>query len=216
MFLRSQVFYGITSVVVAIVAEAVIRIGKKALTHTSLYIFAAMSFIAGQFFSVPFPGHSFYCRSCWPYDGKTVWKSILFPWTRFKRMPYGRALTTNKLPSLWHPVKMAFIFIIIWSAVVLPLIFSKGFGDVLAQQAVFYQSGICHFWRGLRSFKLYIRSCCQGSWMALTEHQMLRIRSCRINTRASDHGDSICGFPRRMEIFRSFKSFWHTGLLAGY
>jgi chromate transporter len=48
-------FYGIQPVVVAIVIEAVLRIGKKALKHRLLYGFAALAFVAIYFFKVPFP-----------------------------------------------------------------------------------------------------------------------------------------------------------------
>ena len=48
-------FYGIQPVVVAVVIEAVLRIGKKALKHRLLYGFAALAFIAIFFFKVPFP-----------------------------------------------------------------------------------------------------------------------------------------------------------------
>ena len=48
-------FYGIQPVVVAVVIEAVMRIGKKALKHRLLYVFAAVAFVAITFFNIPFP-----------------------------------------------------------------------------------------------------------------------------------------------------------------
>ena len=48
-------FYGIQPVVVAVIIEAVIRIGKKALKHYLLYGFAGAAFIAIFFLNVPFP-----------------------------------------------------------------------------------------------------------------------------------------------------------------
>ncbi|MGA9476980.1 MAG: chromate transporter, partial [Desulfobacterales bacterium] len=48
-------FYGIQPVVVAVVVEAVLRIGKKALKHRVLYGFAALAFIAIFFLKVSFP-----------------------------------------------------------------------------------------------------------------------------------------------------------------
>src|SRR5882762_2825855 len=47
--------YGVRPVVIAIVAEAVLRIGRRTLRHPALYLFAAAAFIAIAFFSVPFP-----------------------------------------------------------------------------------------------------------------------------------------------------------------
>ena len=48
-------FYGIQPVVVAVVVEAVVRIGGKALKHGVLYGFAAAAFIAIFFLKIPFP-----------------------------------------------------------------------------------------------------------------------------------------------------------------
>src|SRR5437879_6057875 len=47
--------YGVQPVVIAIVAEAVLRIGRRALRHPALHLFAAGAFIAIYFFSVPYP-----------------------------------------------------------------------------------------------------------------------------------------------------------------
>ncbi len=51
----AALFYGIQPVVVAVVVEAVMRIGGKALKHGALYFFAALAFVAIFFFKVPFP-----------------------------------------------------------------------------------------------------------------------------------------------------------------
>lgn len=47
--------YGVQPVVVAVVFEAVLRIGKRTLRHSALILFAAASFVAIYFLSVPFP-----------------------------------------------------------------------------------------------------------------------------------------------------------------
>ncbi|HWR72548.1 MAG TPA: chromate efflux transporter [Nitrospirota bacterium] len=51
----AALFYGLKPAVVAIVLEAVLRIGKKSLKTMSLYSLAAAAFIGIYFFSVPFP-----------------------------------------------------------------------------------------------------------------------------------------------------------------
>src|SRR3712207_1840939 len=47
--------YGVQPVVIAIVVEAVLRIGKRTLHHAVLVGFAVLAFVALYFFSVPFP-----------------------------------------------------------------------------------------------------------------------------------------------------------------
>ena len=47
--------YGVGPVVVAVVLEAVLRIGRRTLHHAALVAFAVISFVAIYFLSVPFP-----------------------------------------------------------------------------------------------------------------------------------------------------------------
>ncbi len=51
----AAVFYGLKPAVLAIVAAAVIRIGRKALQSAAMWPVAAAAFIAIYFFRVPFP-----------------------------------------------------------------------------------------------------------------------------------------------------------------
>lgn len=53
--LVQALFFGIKAAVLAIVIQAVIRIGKRALKNAYMYSLAAMAFIAIFFFDVPFP-----------------------------------------------------------------------------------------------------------------------------------------------------------------
>src|SRR5215211_6943492 len=47
--------YGVQPVVMAIVLDAVLRVGKRTLKHPLLYVFAAAAFVALFFLHVPFP-----------------------------------------------------------------------------------------------------------------------------------------------------------------
>ncbi|MDB6126084.1 MAG: chromate transporter [Pedosphaera sp.] len=51
----AAIFYGLKPAVLAIVASAVIRIGKKALKNETMFLLAALAFVAIYFFKVPFP-----------------------------------------------------------------------------------------------------------------------------------------------------------------
>src|SRR5437870_7887107 len=51
----AAIFYGLKPVVVAIVAAAVIRIGRKALKNEVLWSIAALAFVAIYFLHAPFP-----------------------------------------------------------------------------------------------------------------------------------------------------------------
>src|ERR1043166_7963184 len=51
----AAIFFGLKPAVMAIVAHAVIRIGKKALKNEVMYTLAALAFVGLFFFHVPFP-----------------------------------------------------------------------------------------------------------------------------------------------------------------
>ena len=48
-------FLGLSSAVIAIVVQAVVRVSRRALTHPSLVVLALAAFLALTFFAVPFP-----------------------------------------------------------------------------------------------------------------------------------------------------------------
>src|SRR5207249_115066 len=51
----AAIFYGLKPAVMAIVAVAVIRIGRKSLKNEIMWTLAALAFVAIFFFHVPFP-----------------------------------------------------------------------------------------------------------------------------------------------------------------
>ena len=53
--LVAALFAGLAPAVIAIVVQAVFRVGRRALTHPALVVLAAAAFVALTFFAVPFP-----------------------------------------------------------------------------------------------------------------------------------------------------------------
>lgn len=53
--LVESVFLGLAPAVIAIVAQAVVRVGRKGLGHPALVVLAVLAFVALTFFAVPFP-----------------------------------------------------------------------------------------------------------------------------------------------------------------
>src|SRR5215204_4424822 len=51
----TALLYGVQPVVITIVVEAILRIGKRTLNHPILFAFAILAFVALYFLSVPFP-----------------------------------------------------------------------------------------------------------------------------------------------------------------
>ena len=136
-------FYGIQPVVVAVVAEAVLRIGKKALRHGFLYGFAAAAFAAIFFFKIPFPyivagaalgglimqriSPEVFCKG--DFDEKT--RECLTE-------TESKADQQAQKPSWTHFFLILLIFSGLWIAVVGSVWIWAGYNSTLSQIAMFF------------------------------------------------------------------------------
>jgi chromate transporter len=135
-------FYGIQPVVVAVVVEAVLRIGKKALKHRVLYGFAALAFFTIYFFRVPFP----YIVAGAALGGllmqrrlpQVFCKGRLDPQTRECRIDEEPGRAGQIKPSLVHVVRVFLICFVLWAVVVGGIWVWRGSGDTLTQLGFFF------------------------------------------------------------------------------
>jgi chromate transporter len=128
--------YGIQCVVTAIVVEAVIRVGRRALRTGFLYVVAALAFVGLFFAHLPFPqvvlgaaalGILVYQR--WP--------------SAIRASAYGAAGALDAepaaaLPSAARIFRVAAIFLVLWLVPVGALWLWRGGGDVLVHEALFF------------------------------------------------------------------------------
>ena len=134
-------FYGVQAVVIAIVVEAVVRIGKRALKHRALYAFAAAAFIALYGFSIPFP----LVIAAAAIAGLLLqrrWPAV------FQAQGHGgqgdeaaRAADERAdaaYPPLTRAVKFIAIFVVLWAIPVGALLAWQGRAHVLVQEALFF------------------------------------------------------------------------------
>jgi chromate transporter len=136
-------FYGIQPVVVAVVIEAVLRIGKKALKHRVLYVFAALAFVAIYFFKVPFP----YIVAAAGLGGLLMqhWLPQVFcqgnfdAQTRECRIAAEPGIGGNStVPTFSHVVRVFLICLVLWVIVVGSVWVWRGGGDTLTQIGLFF------------------------------------------------------------------------------
>ena len=135
-------FYGIQPVVVAVVVEAVLRIGKKALKHRVLYGFAALAFVAIYFFRVPFP----YIVSGAAIGGLLMQRSLprvfckgqFDPETRECRVEEETDDGRRVRPSLGHVIRVFLVCFALWAVVVGGVWIWRGSGDTLTQLGLFF------------------------------------------------------------------------------
>jgi chromate transporter len=136
-------FYGIQPVVVAVVVEAVLRIGKKALKHRALYVFAALAFAAIFFFKVPFP----YIVAGAALGGllmqrpmpEVFCKGRLDPQIRECRIEAESSTGNNNTrPSIGHVARVFTVCLALWVIPMGAIWMWRGSGDTLTQIGLFF------------------------------------------------------------------------------
>jgi len=132
------IFHGIAAAVVAIVIEALIRLSKKSLKHPALYAFAGGSFVLGQFFGVSFPLIVLLAGVGGIILERFKPEVFCHRNADSKECVLEEEPTPSSLPPLTHVVKIVGIFILLWAAVVLPVIAWRGTADILSQISFFF------------------------------------------------------------------------------
>src|SRR6202047_250109 len=139
----AAIFYGLKPAVLAIVAAAVIRLGSRALKNEVMWTLAAAAFIAIFFFRVPFPFIIISAALIGFFGGK---------WQRDKFLVirgHGKANAESVLddtsavpdhakPSWPRALRVALVWVILWSAPVLLLTFWLGSNHAVVQEGIFF------------------------------------------------------------------------------
>ncbi|CAA9446209.1 MAG: Chromate transport protein ChrA [uncultured Rubrobacteraceae bacterium] len=129
--------YGVGPVVVAVVLEAVLRIGRRTL-HPALVSFAVAAFVAIYFLSVPFP---------LVVAAAALAGFLLHKWYPdvFRSGGHGSASDEDteddvpgRQPSLFRAVRLVGTFALLWAAPVGTLVLWRGGEDVLVDEALFF------------------------------------------------------------------------------
>ncbi|MFZ3047887.1 MAG: chromate efflux transporter [Desulfatirhabdiaceae bacterium] len=170
-------FYGIQPVVVAVVIEAVLRIGKKALKHAILYGFAALAFVALFSFRIPFP----YIVAAAALGGLLL--QTILPQTFCKgdfdlqiRECRMEAETgngqKNVAPSFIRVIRVFSVCLLLWGLVVGSVLIWRGYEDTLTRIALFFTKAAFVTFGGAYAVLSYITDfAVMHNW--LTTPQML-------------------------------------------
>lgn len=144
--LVSSLFFGLKAAVLAIVIEAVARVGKRALKNNILVGLAAVAFVGIFFFDIPFPvivfgaaligylatrsGSTAFSVGGGHGSGKaggTEVKSLL-----------GEDLPAHAHPSLAETARVGAVWLLLWLVPVVAVIAAFGQADVFSQIAIFF------------------------------------------------------------------------------
>jgi len=154
--LLTGLFFGLKAAVLAIVLDAVIRIGRRALQSPAKKTIAAAAFVAIFFFAVPFP--------------LIVLEAAVGGFLAFANVnadPPGRIPERRR--SLWVPALFAFL----WLAPVAGLTLTLGSNNVFTQIALFFSRMAVVTFGGAYAVLAYVAQEAVGHFHWLTAREML-------------------------------------------
>lgn len=172
--LVAAAFYGIQPVVVAVVVEAVIRIGKKALKHNLFYGFAAAAFVGIFFLKLPFPlivglaaVAGLFLRRFYP----DIFCAGAFH-ADTKECVMDEEKSHRSQATFGHVLKVFLICLGLWLAVVGAVWVFSGTGSTLSAIALFFSKAAFVTFGGAYAVLSYIaETATRSGW--LTMEQML-------------------------------------------
>ncbi len=171
-------FYGIQPVVVAVVVEAVLRIGKKALKHRFLYGFAALAFAAIFVFKVPFP----YIVAAAALGGllmqrpmpEVFCKGRFDTETRECRIEVESTTGQNHTrPSAGHVARVFAVFLMLWAIPMGAIWLWRGGGDTLTQIGLFFTKAAFVTFGGAYAVLSYITDVAVSSGWLSTQQMLI-------------------------------------------
>ncbi len=171
-------FYGIQPVVVAVVIEAVLRIGKKALRHWALYAFAVLAFIAVFIFKVPFP----YIVVAAALGGLLMQRRMpdVFCKDRFDaqtrecRIPVESTTGFNNTrPTIGHVARIFTVCLSLWVIPIGAIWMWRGGGDTLTQIGLFFTKAAFVTFGGAYAVLSYITEVAVSSGWLSTQQMLI-------------------------------------------
>ncbi len=140
----AALFFGLKAAVLAIVLQAVVRVGKRALGNPLMQGLAAAAFIAIFFFNVPFPAIVLIAGAIGYIGGRAGLAAFAAAGHGSKASTalvdslLGDALPPHVRPSVSHALKVAVVWLLLWLVPVALLLLLLGDGNVFSQIAVFF------------------------------------------------------------------------------
>jgi chromate transporter len=136
--LVAALFFGLKPAVVAVVAEAVVRIGRRALKGRFQVLLAALAFVAIFFFAVPFPLIVIAAGIAGYFGGRLGIEENRPAALPEEEQPIADAAAVGVRPSLARSVKVLAVHLLLWWGPVALLAALLGRGHVLVTEGVFF------------------------------------------------------------------------------
>jgi chromate transporter len=172
-------FFGLKPAVIAVVLEAVARIGKRALKNRIMWLIAAAAFVAIFFLDVPFPIIVAVAAAV-GYLGGKHWPDtfVVIKGHAVANADEGRPAIADEgfaavRPSLARTLKVAAIWLAIWLAPVAALYHVTGPASVYVKEAVFFSKAAMVTFGGAYSVLAYVAEECVDTFGWLEPREML-------------------------------------------
>ena len=145
--LVQALFFGLKAAVLAIVLEAVVRIGRRSLKNNTMIGIAAFAFIAIFFYSVPFPVIVLGASLIGYLGGRAGHPAFQTGGGHGKvgdtqvadaDSALGESMPAHARPTVGWSLKIAAVFLVLWLGPVLALVLTLGPGNVFSHIAVFF------------------------------------------------------------------------------
>lgn len=171
-------FYGLKPAVAAIVAEAVIRIGRKSLRNWVLIMLSAMSFICIYFLNTPFPAIVLSAGAIGLF-GSYIAPSFFFNGNTRNAHNSDVVLNDDMLardrvdPSWSRSLKVAVVCLTLWFLPLILIGLWRGWNDVLVDIGVLFSKATVVTFGGAYAVLAYISQQAVGYYNWLTPEQMI-------------------------------------------
>ncbi len=174
----AALFYGLKPAVVAIVAEAVIRIGKKALKNEVLFSLAAFSFIGIYFLQVPFPALILTAGLIGYAGGKFLPAKFIVTGKRKPSNPseyvINDANVSRRYQDGWrHSLKVIAVCLPLWFLPVILLGLWRGWDDIFIDIGTLFSKAAMVTFGGAYAVLAYISQQAVGHYGWILPEQMI-------------------------------------------
>jgi chromate transporter len=173
----SGLLYGVQPVVIAVVVEAVMRIGRRTLNHFALFGFAIVSFAAIYFLSIPFPLVVAAAALGGVLLGRFVPAAIQLGGhgsdANSEEETNGRE-DSNGRPSLIRNLRLVGTFVALWALPVGAVWIWRGGEDVLVREALFFTGAAFVTFGGAYAVLSYISNVAVNTYGWLDASQMVQ------------------------------------------
>ncbi|AJA62819.1 MULTISPECIES: chromate efflux transporter [Bradyrhizobium] len=172
-------FFGLKAAVLAIVIEAVVRIGKRALKNRIMIALAAIAFVAIFFFAVPFP-IIIIAAGVIGYVGARAGRPEFAPaghghggGTAVIDSMLGEAVPEHVRPNTARAIRVGALWLALWLVPVVALLWILGQASVFSQIALFFSKMALVTFGGAYAVLAYVAQQAVEHYHWLKPHEML-------------------------------------------